>query len=68
VQQEIWPFYLAEQWIAETETKDGCERNLKRVTDDVRGTTAGSDVFLAGLVTMGAPVLLISEDDDGVCI
>jgi len=39
-------------------------RNLKRVTDDVRGSTAGSDVILAGLVTMGAPVLLISEEDE----
>jgi hypothetical protein len=25
-------------------------------------------VFLEGLVTMGAPVLLISEEDDGVSI
>jgi len=25
VQQESWPFCLAEQWIAEAETKDGCE-------------------------------------------
>lgn len=44
------------------------QKTAVRVTDDVRGTTAGSDVFLAGPVTMGAPVLLISEEDDGVSI
>lgn len=44
------------------------QKTAVRVTDDVIGTTAGSEVFLAGLVTMGAPVLLISEEDDGESI
>lgn len=43
-------------------------RHPKRVTDDVRGTTAGSDVLLAGPVTMGAPVLPISVEDEEVSI
>lgn len=44
------------------------QKTAVRVTDDVRGTTAASDVLLADLVTMGAPVLLISEEDDGASI